>query len=272
MIMAMLTSSPAHAGQRVDGPACTALAMANSAIVDEVIDGDTVVLRGGRQVRLVGTQAPKLPLGRPGFAKWPLADEARARLQELVLGRSVQLAYGGLRRDRHGRQLAHLFLNDHADHGDRGPARLWVQGTMVGDGLARVYSFSDNRACVAELLALEARARAAKRGIWALPYYAIGSAARPGALARLAGTFQIVEGRARLATRRGRWIYINFGSEYWRDFTIAIPSRSWKLFSKAGFSLAALPGQRLRVRGWLELRGGPMIEADHPEQIERLPK
>ncbi len=267
MAMVMLTSVPAPAGQGGGRLACPGLAMAGSAIVEHVIDGDTVVLRGGRQVRLVGTQAPKLPLGRPGFATWPLADEARARLEELVLGRSVRLAYGGLRRDRHGRQLAHLFLNDHQG---KDPAPLWVQGTMVGEGLARVYSFSDNRACVAELLALEVRARAAHRGIWALPYYAIRPASRPGALASLAGTFQLVEGRARLAARRGRWIYINFGREYWRDFTIAIPSRAWKLFSKAGFSLTGLQGKRLRVRGWLELRGGPMIEADHPGQIERL--
>lgn len=35
--------------------------------VAAVVDGDTVVLTTGRQVRLVGLQAPKLPLGRVGF-------------------------------------------------------------------------------------------------------------------------------------------------------------------------------------------------------------
>jgi micrococcal nuclease len=39
--------------------------------VVEVIDGDTVVLGDGREVRLVGIQAPKLPLGRAGFPTWP---------------------------------------------------------------------------------------------------------------------------------------------------------------------------------------------------------
>ena len=37
---------------------------------------DTVVLTTGRQVRLVGSQAPKLLLGRVGFTAWPLAEEA----------------------------------------------------------------------------------------------------------------------------------------------------------------------------------------------------
>ena len=48
-----------------------------------VIDGDTVVLESGLEIRLVGIQAPKLPLGRPEFEPWPLADEAKARLADL---------------------------------------------------------------------------------------------------------------------------------------------------------------------------------------------
>lgn len=63
-----------------------------AARVVSVVDGDTVILDDGRQVRLVGILAPKLPLGRPGFVKWPLADAAKARLEELVLGRRVACA------------------------------------------------------------------------------------------------------------------------------------------------------------------------------------
>ena len=32
----------------------------------------------------------------------------------------------------------------------------------------------------------------------------------------------------------------------------------------------SLIGKKIRVRGWLEKRGGPMIEATHPEQLEFL--
>jgi hypothetical protein len=35
--------------------------------------------------------------------------------------------------------------------------------------------------------------------------------------------------------------------------------------------LKSLAGRRLRARGFLAWRGGPMIEATHPEQIELLP-
>ena len=82
----------------------------------EVIDGDTVVLdreiSGSREVRLVGLQAPKLPLGRSGFREWPLAKESKAALAKMVLGRNVELGFGGVRMDRHGRLLAHLTRDD----------------------------------------------------------------------------------------------------------------------------------------------------------------
>ena len=60
--------------------------------VVEVIDGDTVALDGGAQVRLVGLQAPKLPLGRPGFKTWPLAEAAAAS----CVAASSMIALSGL--------------------------------------------------------------------------------------------------------------------------------------------------------------------------------
>ena len=80
-------------------------------------------------------------------------------MRELTLGKSLSLAYGGRRMDRHGRLLAHLYDADGS----------WIQGAMLRRGMARVYSFSDNRSLVAEMLAIEGQARAARRGIWVTP-------------------------------------------------------------------------------------------------------
>ena len=102
------------------------LTKGSSAKVVEVIDGDTVVLDDGKEVRLVGIQAPKLPLNRPNFKEWPLAREAKDELEKLVLNQRVTLSYGGARIDRHGRTLAHL----HTDDG------TWAQGEMLNRGLA----------------------------------------------------------------------------------------------------------------------------------------
>lgn len=229
--------------------------------VAEIIDGDTLVLDDGRQVRLVGIQAPKLPLGRPGFEAWPLAEEARAALEGLTRGRTVRLGYGGRRVDRHGRVLAHLFRAD----------GLWVQGEMLAAGLARTYSFADNRALVAEMLQREGAARAAQAGIWAHRWYRIRSAEELAAdpWADL-DSFQLVEGLVRDAAVVRNRGYLNFGDDWKTDFTVAIDAASLRLFEAAGLPPTYYEGRRIRVRGWLESFNGPSIDVTHPEQIEVL--
>lgn len=233
------------------------LARGASATVVEVIDGDTVVLDTGGEVRLVGIQAPKLPLSRPNFKEWPLAREAKQELEKLVLDRRVTLSHGGARGDRHGRTLAHL----HTDDG------TWAQGEMLSRGLARVYTFPDNRAAAREMLDREAAARAAKRGIWALGYYRVQDAdGRVGP----PDTYQLVEGTVRqVADVRGR-IFLNFGEDYRTDFTATIAPRDARTFSASDMDLKALEGKRLRLRGWLYERNGPAMDLTHPEQVEVL--
>ncbi len=238
-----------------DAAAFAALEIAETESVVEIVDGDTLVLADGRQVRLVGLQAPKLPLGRPGFKAWPLAEEAKAALAELALGRAVTLGYGGRLIDRHGRALAHLFDE----------AGVWIQGALIDRGMARVYSFADNRALVPKLLARERAARTAARGIWALRAYAVRDAA--AVPARLSG-FELVEGRIVDAATVRKRTYLNFGADWRSDFTITIAPRTRRLFEAEGIDPLNYQGKRVRVRGWLKSYNGPLIEATHPEQIE----
>ena len=223
--------------------------------VVEVIDADTVILDSGLSVRLVGIQAPKLPLGREGFVAWPLAAEAKAALEEMVLEQSVGLFYGGLETDRYGRALAHLVRDD----------GLWLQGELLARGWARVYGFRDNRAKLPEMLALEAEARAEKRGIWAEPFYRVVTVDETEAHL---GSFQLVEGRVLdVAVVKGRG-YLNFGPDWRTDFTVSIAPADLRAFEAEGFDIAGLEGRFIRVRGWLKFFNGPMIDATHPEQVE----
>ncbi|NQV54700.1 MAG: thermonuclease family protein [Rhodospirillales bacterium] len=233
-----------------------------AATVAGIVDGDTLVLGktidGASEVRLVGIQAPKLPLGRRNFKKWPLADAAKALLGKLTLGKQVRLSYGGQRLDRYGRLLAHLHL---ADGGS------WIQGELLAAGMARVYSFPDNRAVVADMLQIEKKARSDKRGIWAHGYYRVRTAATA---ARYSNSFQLIEGRVLDAVSvRGR-IYLNFGANWRDDFTISLTPGTVRLFRQGGVDPLNYKGKRIRVRGWLKSFNGPMINASHPEQIEML--
>ncbi len=238
----------------------------HTATVTEIVDGDTVYIdppyEDGNEIRLVGIQAPKLPLGRKNFPIWPLAPEAKKALADMTLGKQVTLTFTGARRDRYARWLAHLHVIS-----DDPP--LWVQGEMLRHGMARVYSFPDNRGLVDEMLALEQEARSAGRGIWALPYYAIRNP-DPAVLLDELGTFQVIEGRIVDATKVKNTVYLNFGADWRSDFTISIDHKALKRFMESGPDPASWSGRAVRVRGWLSKRNGPMIKATHPEQIELL--
>jgi hypothetical protein len=49
---------------------------------------------------------------------------------------------------------------------------------------------------------------------------------------------------------------------------VTVLKRYRRDFAAAGVDLKDLEGRRLRVRGWVELRNGPLIQASAPEQIE----
>ena len=228
-----------------------------SGVVSRVVDGDTLVLENGSQVRLVGIQAPKLPLGRRNFPTWPLAHEVKAALAALTLKKPLVLTYTGRRIDRHGRLLAHLSDAD----------GRWIQGVLLARGMARVYTFPDNRARAAEMLSRERQARAARRGIWGHPFYRVLTPDRTG---RFTNTFQLVEGRVLAAALvRGRG-YLNFGPDWKTDFTVTVAPRNMRRFRGRGDAIKAFEGRRVRVRGWIKSFNGPMIEATHPEQIELI--
>ncbi len=235
------------------------LEFGGEASVRAVVDGDTVILDrvidGSDEVRLVGIQAPKLPLGRPGFDPWPLAEEAKSALERLMLGQDVRLYFGGRRMDRHGRLLAHL----------RDAADRWAQGEMLALGMARVYTFPDNRAVVDDMWAREREARRERRGIWSLTHYAVRT---PRSVRGDVGTFQVVEGFVVDAAEVKGTVYLNFGADWRRDFTVMIDKRSLRMFADGGIDPLSWKKSSIRVRGWVRERNGPMIEASHPEQIE----
>ena len=82
------------------------------------------------------------------------------------------------------------------------------------------------------------------------------------------GQFALVEGKVLSVRESGATIYVNFGWRWTRDFTVTILRRMGRVFSAAGVEPKKLEGRRIRVCGWIERRGGPIISAETPEQIE----
>ncbi len=222
--------------------------------VVKVIDGDTLILKDKTRVRLVGIEAPRLMPDRDKFGTWSIGYKSAELLSRLALGKFVTLYFGGTRRDRYGRALAHLFRDD----------GLWLQGEMLKAGMARVYTFPDNRAVVPEMMALEQQARQRKLGLWAVDYFKVKDQRTS---AKYRNSFQLVTGTVRAVAHIRGTYYLNFGDDWRTDFTVVIKSAAARKFIKAGIDPESYQGKTIVIRGWLKMFNGPMIEATHPEQI-----
>lgn len=234
------------------------LSSPETAAVAAVIDGDTVQLADGRRLRLAGIEAPKRNLAPGDAAMTALAEAAAAMLRTLVGPGPLTLRTDTLSRDRYGRRLAQAFAGG-----------AWLQAALVEAGLVRVHGDGRNRLGLRTLLALEAAARDARRGIWRHPAFAVRAADDPR-LARFAGSFQIVEGRVYAAAVVGGTGFVNFGADRHTDFTLVLKNPGLDLGGPAMMDLAWLTSKPIRCRGWLDLYDGPRIDVGHPEQIEVL--
>jgi len=221
-------------------------------IVTGIVDARTVALDGGREARLAGIE-----IGAAG-AKADIGGVLRS-----VIGHDAMLRRIGAAHDRYGRLLVHLFVSEAG-------SERWIQGDLLERGEARVSSRIGDRACARELLTRESKAREAKLGMWAEPVYGIMRADEPAAVAAARGRFAIVEGRVLSVRESGNTIFVNFGRRWTEEFVVTIAKRNERAFAAAGVAPVRLQGRRVRVRGFVEQRGGPWMEAAHPEQIEVL--
>lgn len=243
--------------------------------VTAVLDAETVVLDDGSEVRLIGALAPRPPDSIHDIAYWEPEREAKRTLEQLVLGKSVVLGFSGRRSDRYDRTLAHLFVTG-------GDEPQWVQAALLATGHARAYGTRDNHGCLRELLAHEAIARTAGMGLWMHAAYHARDAGNAFELMRLRSTFQIVEGLVAEVIAGKHNMLIRFEDAHWRrpatasteddraprGFSLSLKPAVAHAWTSAGLALSDVAGRRLRVRGWIERRGGPTIEIVDPLQIE----
>lgn len=254
-----LLLTPSLSAEEQPDAGCTLQAGATRSVV-RILDAETVVLDDGEEVRLIGALAPRSPDLRPDAEPWPPEQQATAALRDLVLGRSVELAASGRAKDRYGRRLAHLFLDENGE-------RVWVQGRLLAGGNARAYGLPGSFACARELLAHEAVARDKGLGLWANAAYAIRNASEARAVLRLRNTYQIVRGSVvRVKVTKAR-TYLDFGPDWRRDFSAGVEAKLLRAEPEWAKTLSGLAGKRVEVRGWIEYRGGPYIGIEDASQI-----
>ena len=166
---------------------------------------------------------------------------------------------GSAAADQHGRIVAYVFTSGH---------EASAQQLLLSRGHARLAARVGDFACATKLLAAEQIARAGRLRLWTDSYYVMRQAENPTQILAERGRFTLVEGKVLSVRESGATIYVNFDRRWSEDFTVTVLKRNERAFTAAGLELKKLARRHVRVRGFVEERGGPWIEAVRPEQIE----
>ena len=232
-----------------DRGACFSTSL-GSFTVSAVVDGRSFKLADGREALLAGILVPP-----------PRDAAARTALTRLLSGGIVILKQADSRADRYGRLPVQAFAV--ADGAER-----WIQHELLAAGDAQVGPGPGSAACTKALFAAETKARRSRAGVWANSAYGIKASDDLTGLLAQREQWTIAEGKVLSVRESGGTLYINFGRVWSRNLTVTILQRNRASFENAGMDPKKLEGARVRVRGFVEERGGPRIEAVRPEQIE----
>ena len=224
----------------------------------EVLAGDLLRLADGRIVRLAGIDAPRPPLGGAADTGG-LAAAARDRAATVAAGAQLRLVKSQPDPDRHGRVHGEILLPDGRS----------LQGALLAEGLARVHPFVGETICLAPLFAAERAARNLHFGLWASHDYAIWKA-DDASLIGQNGLYELVEGRVVSVGAGSRLVFVDFGRDWGRDFTVMLAASLAADIAKTAMPIATLVRHRVRVRGVIEESSGPAIRIETPGAIELL--
>ncbi len=123
----------------------------DTALVIEVIDGDTITIAGGYRVRYIGIDTPEIYPDLEAFG-----IEAWQANRKLVEGKEVRLEKDVSETDKYGRLLRYVWVDD-----------ILVEAELVRQGLARAKAYPPDTKYQDYLEQMEAEAREAGRGMWA---------------------------------------------------------------------------------------------------------
>lgn len=138
------------------------------AYVSRVVDGDTLKLSTGERVRLIGIDTPEVHesakldrdvrrSGRDRETIIALGRKSSAFTRGLCEGKTVRLAFDVKKRDRYGRILAYVYLED----------GTFVNAKIIEEGYGTVMTVPPNVEHTALFAGLQTKAREEARGLWA---------------------------------------------------------------------------------------------------------
>ena len=122
-----------------------------TATVTRVIDGDTIIIGTSHYVRYIGIDTPEVYPEREAYGM-----EAWRANRELVEGKKVRLERDVSEKDKYGRLLRYVYVDE-----------IMVNAELVRLGLAEARAYPPDTRYQEMLEQLEREARKMGRGIWA---------------------------------------------------------------------------------------------------------
>ncbi|MHB1016635.1 MAG: thermonuclease family protein [Coriobacteriia bacterium] len=152
------------------GPSPEPLAGAPEVTRAEVIrhtDGDTAHFRlqsgAEERVRFIGIDTPEVGEHAEPYGAEAAAYTARA----IPVGTTVWLETDAELRDKHGRLLAYVWLEQPMSGGEAEVRGKMLNARIVLDGFASAFTYPPNVKYTDVLKGLQAEARSTRRGLWA---------------------------------------------------------------------------------------------------------
>ena len=144
---------------KVLDPAVRGASDSNTAIIDRVVDGDTIKLEDGRTIRYLYVDTPETK--KPNSPVQCYGPEASA-FNKAFTGMKVQLVADKEEQDRYGRDLRIVFLEGR----DTSDINQSVNAQLVQYGFARVKIYKPNDTYEDQLRELETQAQKKNQGAW----------------------------------------------------------------------------------------------------------
>ena len=126
--------------------------------VAKVIDGDTIKLADGTDIRYIGLDTPEL--GRGETASECFAQEAKEINQELVFGKKIRVETDVNEMDRFGRTLAYVYFQP------KGEKEIFINEYLLKEGFAKFHLDTVNQKYIKTFVAAAESAHDDKRGLW----------------------------------------------------------------------------------------------------------
>lgn len=232
--------------------------------VRNVIDSNTIELYDGRIVRYIGVDIPRLKVQQEGkwvFRPEPFAVKAREFSENLILNKSIRLAFDTQEQDQFGRVLAYCFVTVE-ENGTK--KEVFINKALLEEGLGYVFIDESNVKHVDDFFTAQKNAQQSKKNIWKEQKSIAPKKARYFINERKIITGKIVD-----VTETRRTINLLFHRRRKSYPKVVIFKSSFSHFRRFNIDPKTFyTRKKIKVFGLIREYSGPEIVVMHPSQIE----